>query len=183
MPAAKKPVQAIQEAATKVKDAVTGAASDGPIPGVPGSEPPTVEEPTTPREPPPPKPDQGSPAPVSPTGAPTDLPASSRAQSGAYLTTAQGVRVRDTDQSLKAGPRGPVLLQDHHLREKIMHFDHERIPERVAHARGAAAHGVPVERGRGLADLRQLPGQGRGDAGVRALLDGHRLPRLGRHGS
>ena len=50
--------------------------------------------------------------------------------------------MRDTDHSLKAGPRGPVLLQDHHLREKIMHFDHERIPERVVHARGAAAHGV-----------------------------------------
>ncbi|WP_299542591.1 catalase, partial [uncultured Streptomyces sp.] len=48
----------------------------------------------------------------------------------------------DTDHSLKAGPRGPVLLQDHHLREKITHFDHERIPERVVHARGAAAHGV-----------------------------------------
>ncbi len=48
----------------------------------------------------------------------------------------------DTDHSLKAGPRGPVLLQDHHLREKIMHFDHERIPERVVHARGAGAHGV-----------------------------------------
>lgn len=43
---------------------------------------------------------------------------------------------------MKAGPRGPVLLQDHHLREKITHFDHERIPERVVHARGAAAHGV-----------------------------------------
>src|SRR5699024_11420244 len=42
----------------------------------------------------------------------------------------------------KAGSRGPVLLQDHHLREKITHFDHERIPERVVHARGAAAHGV-----------------------------------------
>jgi len=57
------------------------------------------------------------------------------------------VRLRDTDHSLKAGPRGPVLLQDHHLREKIMHFDHERIPERVVHARGAAAHGVFVANG------------------------------------
>ena len=64
------------------------------------------------------------------------------AQDGAYLTTAQGLRLRDTDHSLKAGPRGPVLLQDHHLREKITHFDHERIPERVVHARGAGAHGV-----------------------------------------
>lgn len=48
----------------------------------------------------------------------------------------------DTEHSLKAGRRGPVLLQDHHLREKITHFDNERIPERVVHARGAGAHGV-----------------------------------------
>ena len=61
---------------------------------------------------------------------------------GQYLTTAQGLRLRDTDHSLKAGSRGPILLQDHHLREKITHFDHERIPERVVHARGAGAHGV-----------------------------------------
>ena len=65
-----------------------------------------------------------------------------RAQAGEFLTTAQGVRLPDTDHSLKAGPRGPSLLEDFHLREKITHFDHERIPERVVHARGAAAHGV-----------------------------------------
>jgi catalase len=65
-----------------------------------------------------------------------------RAQSGEYLTTAQGLRLPDTDHSLKAGDRGPTLLEDFHLREKITHFDHERIPERVVHARGAAAHGV-----------------------------------------
>src|SRR6201747_2134503 len=64
------------------------------------------------------------------------------AQTGSYLTTAQGVRLPDTDHSLKAGDRGPTLLEDFHLREKITHFDHERIPERVVHARGAAAHGV-----------------------------------------
>ncbi|GAA0286353.1 catalase CatB [Streptomyces polychromogenes] len=64
------------------------------------------------------------------------------APSGAYLTNAQGTRLYESDHSLKAGPRGPVLLQDHHLREKITHFDHERIPERVVHARGAGAHGV-----------------------------------------
>src|ERR1700712_5093317 len=63
-------------------------------------------------------------------------------QSSAYLTTAQGLRLPDTDHSLKAGPRGPSLLEDFHLREKITHFDHERIPERVVHARGAAAYGV-----------------------------------------
>src|SRR3984957_12255080 len=61
---------------------------------------------------------------------------------GAFLTTAQGLRLPDTDHSLKAGERGPTLLEDFHLREKITHFDHERIPERVVHARGAAAHGV-----------------------------------------
>ena len=57
------------------------------------------------------------------------------------LTTNQGVPVADNQNSLKAGERGPVLLQDFILREKIMHFDHERIPERVVHARGSAAHG------------------------------------------
>ncbi|GAA1725876.1 catalase [Brachybacterium phenoliresistens] len=62
-------------------------------------------------------------------------------QEGRTLTTSQGLRLRDTDHSLRAGARGPSLLQDHHLREKITHFDHERIPERVVHARGAAAHG------------------------------------------
>jgi catalase len=57
------------------------------------------------------------------------------------LTTNQGVPVGDNQNSLKAGDRGPVLLQDFILREKITHFDHERIPERVVHARGSAAHG------------------------------------------
>jgi catalase len=57
------------------------------------------------------------------------------------LTTDQGVRVHHTDDSLKAGQRGPTLLEDFHLREKITRFDHERIPERVVHARGSAAHG------------------------------------------
>ena len=57
------------------------------------------------------------------------------------LTTNQGVPVSDNQNSLKVGARGPVLLQDFVLREKIMHFDHERIPERVVHARGSAAHG------------------------------------------
>ena len=63
------------------------------------------------------------------------------AQEGDVLTTVNGVPVSTTDDSLKVGTRGPTLLEDHHLREKIMHFDHERIPERVVHARGAGAHG------------------------------------------
>ncbi|MFE9249807.1 catalase [Streptomyces sp. NPDC007088] len=112
------------------------------IPGVPSTVTPSVEEPREPRGPEPLKADQSGPATGSPTGAPTGAPPEAVAQQGAYLTTAQGDRLYDTDHSLKAGPRGPVLLQDHHLREKITHFDHERIPERVVHARGAAAHGV-----------------------------------------
>jgi catalase len=60
---------------------------------------------------------------------------------GQPLTTNQGVRVADNQHSLKAGLRGPALLEDFILREKITHFDHERIPERIVHARGAAAHG------------------------------------------
>ncbi len=62
-------------------------------------------------------------------------------QQGDVLTTAQGVWLSETNNSLRAGARGPALLEDFHLREKIMHFDHERIPERVVHARGAGAHG------------------------------------------
>ena len=57
------------------------------------------------------------------------------------LTTNQGIRVSDNQNQLKSGARGPVLLEDFVLREKIFHFDHERIPERIVHARGSAAHG------------------------------------------
>lgn len=60
---------------------------------------------------------------------------------GQYLTTDQGLRIANTDDSLHAGERGPTLLEDFHFREKLTHFDHERIPERVVHARGSAAHG------------------------------------------
>lgn len=58
-----------------------------------------------------------------------------------FLTTNQGVKVNDDNNSLKAGERGPSLLEDFILREKITHFDHERIPERIVHARGSGAHG------------------------------------------
>ncbi|MGQ4270790.1 catalase [Nocardiopsis changdeensis] len=64
-----------------------------------------------------------------------------RTDSEGPLTTDTGVRVEDTDNSLSAGTRGPTLLEDFHAREKITHFDHERIPERVVHARGAGAYG------------------------------------------
>lgn len=57
------------------------------------------------------------------------------------LTSNQGIAVADNQNSLRQGPRGPTLLEDFLLREKITHFDHERIPERIVHARGSAAHG------------------------------------------
>src|ERR1700730_2114080 len=56
---------------------------------------------------------------------------------GEVLSGNQGVKISDDQNSLKAGLRGPTLMEDFHLREKITHFDHERIPERVVHARGA----------------------------------------------
>lgn len=58
-----------------------------------------------------------------------------------FMTTNHGVRINDDQNSLKAGPRGATLLEDFIMREKITHFDHERIPERIVHARGSAAHG------------------------------------------
>jgi len=70
-----------------------------------------------------------------------DLAKDTECSAGEFLTTNQGVRVNDNQNSLKAGDRGPTLLEDFILREKITHFDHERIPERVVHARGTAAHG------------------------------------------
>ncbi|MDQ3040198.1 MAG: catalase, partial [Pseudomonadota bacterium] len=63
------------------------------------------------------------------------------AGSEATLTTAQGIPISDNQNSLRAFTRGPTLLEDFVLREKITHFDHERIPERIVHARGSAAHG------------------------------------------
>jgi catalase len=116
--------------------------SDHHVPGAPAPQEPTLDEPTTPREPLPPKPDQTGPDVRTATGAVADEDQAVNAQQGEWLTTSLGARLRDTDHSLKAGPRGPTLLQDHHLREKINHIDHERIPERVVHARGAGAHGV-----------------------------------------
>jgi catalase len=83
------------------------------------------------------------------TGAPTLEPQSLEGSleskrvnsAGQMLTTNQGVPVSNNQDSLKAGLRGPTLLEDFILREKITHFDHERIPERIVHARGSAAHG------------------------------------------
>jgi catalase len=70
-----------------------------------------------------------------------DLQKNTEDSGGEFLTTNHGVRINDNQNSLKAGERGPSLLEDFILREKITHFDHERIPERVVHARGSAAHG------------------------------------------
>lgn len=70
----------------------------------------------------------------------------------ARLTTSQGTPVADDQNSLKQGARGPTLLEDFHFREKIFHFDHERIPERVVHARGYGAHGF-FELTESLADI------------------------------
>ncbi|MAM17895.1 MAG: catalase HPII, partial [Gramella sp.] len=70
-----------------------------------------------------------------------DLKANTKNAEGKTMTTNQGVKVNDTNNSLKAGERGASLLEDFILREKITHFDHERIPERIVHARGSGAHG------------------------------------------
>src|SRR5215204_4730087 len=70
-----------------------------------------------------------------------DLDSARKSDDGQALTTNQGGRISENQNSLKAGDRGPTLLEDFILREKITHFDHERIPERVVHARGTGAHG------------------------------------------
>ncbi len=61
---------------------------------------------------------------------------------GEAFTTNKGLKMAEEEFSLKGGERGPTLIEDFHLREKIMHFDHERIPERIVHARGVGAHGI-----------------------------------------
>lgn len=71
-----------------------------------------------------------------------DLEGSRARPKNEALRTNQGVKIADNQNTLRAGPRGPSLLEDFIMREKITHFDHERIPERIVHARGSAAHGV-----------------------------------------
>ncbi len=71
----------------------------------------------------------------------TDLEKNTTNSDGQFMTTNQGVKINDDNNSLKAGNRGSSLLEDFILREKITHFDHERIPERIVHARGSGAHG------------------------------------------
>src|ERR1051325_7876356 len=143
------PVRKVKDAVENVVEKAADALTPD-VPGSPGSGTPTVQEPTEPIDPLPPKPEQGTPETRSPTGDTPGAEPVTHSQRGKFLTTSQGARLRDTDHSLKAGPRGPVLLQDHHFREKMTHFDHERIPDRVVHARGAGAHGTFV--GYGTAD-------------------------------
>ncbi len=71
-----------------------------------------------------------------------DLATNTVTDEGQFLTTNHGLRIQDDQNSLKAGDRGPTLLEDFLFREKMTHFDHERIPERIVHARGSGAHGV-----------------------------------------
>ncbi|MEO5893613.1 MAG: catalase [Ferruginibacter sp.] len=71
-----------------------------------------------------------------------DLEPAKKYDDGQFLTTNHGLRINDNQNSLKSGERGGTLIEDFILREKIHHFDHERIPERIVHARGSAAHGV-----------------------------------------
>ena len=84
---------------------------------------------------------QGPVSPGSRTEKQAQLDAFRVSDEGTLYTTDQGVKVDDTDNSLTAGVRGPSLLEDFHFREKMTHFDHERIPERVVHARGTGAYG------------------------------------------
>jgi catalase len=70
-----------------------------------------------------------------------DLAGVTKNDANEFLTTNHGVRINDNQNSLKDGDRGGTLIEDFILREKIHHFDHERIPERIVHARGSAAHG------------------------------------------
>ena len=89
------------------------------------------------------------------------------------LTTQQGTPVSDDQNSLRIGARGPTVLEDFHLREKIFHFDHERIPERVVHARGIRRawllRNLRIVKGRH--ESRHLRSRGRTHACIRALLD------------
>ena len=99
----------------------------------------------------------GSSKPADPAGSSTHMGSGGETHQVAgtdrpLMTTQQGIPIADDQNSLKAGVRGPVLLEDFQLREKIFHFDHERIPERVVHARGFGAHGYFENYG-SLADI------------------------------
>ncbi len=113
-----------------------------------------------------------------------DLQKDTEQSTGTFMTTDQGLKVNDDNNSLKAGDRGLTLLEDFILREKITHFDHERIPERIVHARGTAAHGyfqLYESMGRYTkAGFLQDPSVQ--NAGIRTFLNGGGLTRLNRSG-
>lgn len=87
-------------------------------------------------------PDGSKPKKVKDNAKQKDLEANKVDNKDKAFTTNKGLKMAEEEFSLKAGRRGPTLLEDFHLREKIMHFDHERIPERIVHARGVGAHGI-----------------------------------------
>src|SRR6186997_680198 len=93
-----------------------------------------------------------SPTSTRPNGGETHQQVGERGPATGYLTTNHGTRISDNQNSLRVGTRGPTLLEDFILREKIFHFDHERIPERIVHARGSGAHGY-FECTRAIPDL------------------------------
>ncbi len=101
----------------------------------------------------------------------------------AAMTSNQGLKISDDQNSEKAGVRGGSLLEDFLLREKITAFDHERIPERVVHARGAAAHGefVSYEDLSGLTMASPFAAAGKKTPCLRPVLDRCRLARIGRY--
>lgn len=103
---------------------------------------------------------------------------------GHDLHTNQGVRIADNHNSLKAGERGPTLLEDFIFREKMNHFDNERIPERIVHARGAAAHGffpAVQECGQPIQG-RTVSGPRKENAGVHSVLNRSGRTRIKRYG-
>jgi hypothetical protein len=150
---------------------------------VPGSEAPSLLEPTTPRTPPAPKRDQRAPVPLSATGNDVAAPASFDSQTGIYLTTAQGVRLRESDHSLRVGSRGPTVLNDHHLREKVMHFDHERFPSGSCMPGGCGSRRVQFLWHGRRSDVCRVSRRGRPDPGVRAVLHRAGFARIGGHGA
>ena len=176
--------QAVSAAAEAALSTLAGREDAPEVPGAPAPEPPSFEEPTEPQGPLPPKPDQAGPDRRTATGAETEAAPSDVAQQGAFLTTSQGLRLRDTDHSLKAGTARPDAAagppparEDHPLRPR-------------AHPRAGGAR-PRRRRARRLRRLRQrrrrsaaagFLGEGVRDAGLRPVLDRARLARLGRHG-
>ena len=102
---------------------------------------------------------------------------------GTQFTTNQGVKISHTDDSFKTGLRGPILMDDSHFREKITHFDHERIPERVVHARGTGAFGY-FECLKPMGEYgSKVPSEdGKEDPSLCAVLHGGRLQGIGGYG-